>query len=173
MGPAAVAVTTTTAGSRVYGALLHSTTAYGAFTANSVTDLDDNVTDTANGRNYGTCKAAALTVTPGLVTIGSSAPTRFGLAGTKYMAAVAEILPDGALAEDSSSPGPALTETATTVTTASFTPPAGSLLVARVSSNGGAGIVNMALSGGGLAWNALIELHTFTSYYCGVWAAQA
>jgi hypothetical protein len=87
---------------------------------------------------------------------------------------VAEILPDGTLAEDASSPPPALTETATTVTTDSFDPPAGSLLVARVASNGGPAVQRMTVSGGALTWSPLTELHTvgYTGY-AGVWAARA
>jgi hypothetical protein len=173
MGPAAVpAFITTEAGSIAFGALLHNTTVYGAFTAAPGSVLDDNVTDGTNGLNYGTCKA--VTVTPGTGPVGSSAPSRFGLAGTRYSAAVAEILPDGTLAEDASSPAPALTEDGTTVTTASFDPPSGSLLVARIASNGGPAVQRMTVSGGGLAWSPLTELHSIGyTGYAGVWAARA
>lgn len=53
----------------------------------------------------------------------------------------------GDIAQDGSTPAPVFASGAHTVTTAAFSPPAGSLLVAMVAAKSGAGIPTMALSG--------------------------
>jgi hypothetical protein len=90
------------------------------------------------------------------------------------MAAV-EILPNGTLAEDASAPAVATTTAATTVASASFTPPDGSLLVAMVGSDGaanGTAVTTMTVSGGGLTWTELVHAASASTCYAGVWAAQ-
>ena len=121
-----VSVTTTVTGSRVYGAVTDNSS-HAGFTAAAGTTLIDNVTDSVNNASYGTCKATALTGTPGPTTLGATAPdARGGLRCWK------------------SSPGPASPKTVppppcspstalSALTTAAFTPPAGLLLAALVS----------------------------------------
>ena len=56
-----------------------------------------------------------------------------------------------------------------------FTPPAGSLLVAMVASNGGTGVTTMTLSdtsGLGIIWAPAVENNPANSGYCGVWTAR-
>src|SRR6516165_5483169 len=119
-------ITTTQTGSRVYGAISHSpqSTDSGA----AATTIADNINDSVNGEEYVTYKATSVTGTPGATTLGIT------LSGTAAGGplAMAEILTSGTLAEDAS--GPAAVSvlgsgSTLTVTTASFSPPAGSLLV--------------------------------------------
>lgn len=162
------AITTTAAGSSVYGAL-RKAGVVAAFTADAATTLLDSIHDSNVEVDYGTCRTTALTVTPGTVTVGASAPGGAGHASGAY----AEILPAGVIATDPSSP-PAVSDVdATEVTTAEFSPPAGSLVVAMVSSNGGSSVVQMAVTSSGLAFAPLQEVRPLAAGYCGVWAAQA
>src|SRR5215472_2478923 len=91
-------ITTTTAGSLVYGALVRGQA--GAYTAAAGCTLIDNVSDATNGEQYGTFKTTSPTVTPGTITAGSSAPT----ASTTHGAAAIEILAAGTITTDPSSP---------------------------------------------------------------------
>ena len=84
--------------------------------------------------------------------------------------AVAEIPALSMLAEDASSPAPVTTTSATSVSTAHFTPPMGSLLVAMAATAGGTGIT-VTDDNGMLAWVQLAEWASGTSGYAGVWAA--
>jgi hypothetical protein len=158
-----VAVTTTKTGSLVYGAVM----ATGTLTANGSTTLIDDYNDLSSGF-YGTFKAAAVTGTPGTVTVGCAFVAASG------GVAAAEILPYGttALAEDASGPALASTNASASVSTALFSPPAGSLLVALVGANGGAGVVTMAVLGGGLTWTEVIAANVSSHDYAGVWMAQ-
>jgi hypothetical protein len=159
-------LTTTVTGSRVYLALTNG--GFVSYTAAASTTLIDNSGDATNGEIYGSGRATALTGTPGTVTVGSSAPsTQSG------GCAAAEILPAGLLWEDASGPAPAQTSSGTTVTTASFAPPPGALLVALIGSDGGSGVTTMAVSGGGLTWTPLAEANDPGQDYAGVWISQA
>lgn len=160
------AITTTQAGSQVYAALFDVGAA--ALTANGSTTLFDNNVQPGDGIVHGSGRSTSATVTPGSVTIGASAPADAGLC------ALAEVLPAGTITEDASSPVP-VSANATTVSTLSFTPPAQFVLVAMVSSNGGAGVCTMSLSdtsGLGLTWTEQSKINPAGSGYAGVWLAQ-
>src|SRR5258708_3781871 len=158
-------VTTTQAGSRVYGAsaVFPSNSA----TAAALTTVVDNVADGVNNAQYVTFKATSLTGTPGATTLGFTV----GSASAGPFAQ-AEIKTAGTLTEDVSGPAVASTTAATSVVTAGFTPPPGSLLVALVGSDGGAGVCTMTMSGGGLAWSELVKQNPSSGDYAGVWVAQ-
>ena len=74
------------------------------------------------------------------------------------------------LAEDPSSPAPVSTTSDKTVTTALFTPPMGSLLVAMCATAGTAVGVNITDSDGSLEWYEQSR-KSGTSGYAGVWTA--
>lgn len=165
-------ITTTQTGSRVYGAISHSpqSTDSGA----AATTIVDNINDSVNGEEYVTYKATSVTGTPGATTLGIT------LSGTAAGGplAMAEILTSGTLAEDAS--GPAVVSvlgsgSTLTVTTASFNPPAGSLLVALVPSNGGASQVTMTVTdnlGTHLNWHEQVKTNVAGNDYAGVWIAD-
>jgi trimeric autotransporter adhesin len=157
-------ITTTVTGSRVYGALFDD--ANNSFTAGANTTLVDNIADASNAVRYGTVKATALTGTPGATSIGASAPADAG------SASLLEILPSGTLTEDASAPPVVSTLAAITVSCANFTPPAGALLVAVVSSNSNTGIVTMTVSGGGLTWAEKVKSNATGIGYTGIWIAN-
>jgi hypothetical protein len=161
-------ITTTVTGSVVYGHL-HRAASSNAFAANASTTLDDNVQDTANGKYWGTCRTTAATGTPGAVTVGST-----GTAGAALSEiALAEILANGTITEDASSPATVLAATAQSATSASFTPPDGALLVAIIGANNASNTATATVTGGGYTWTPLIELgHTGTQVYSAVWIAQ-
>ena len=155
-------ITTTQTGSRVYGASVAFTT--GTYTALGNTTSIDTIAD--NGEEDLTFKAAALTGTPGPTTLGYTSAT--GNGGI----AMYEVLTAGTLTEDASAPAVASTTAATTVTTAAFTPPAGSLLVAMGVSQSNGSTVQLTVSGGGLQWVQKAAAGTGTNNYSGVWIAQ-
>jgi hypothetical protein len=159
-----VSITTTVTGSVVYGSMWTANAA--TFTANGNTTMIDNTHD--SDLTHGNCKASAATGTPGATSIGASAPSANG------SIALLEVLPNGTIAEDAS--GPAWADAnATSATTASFTPPGGSLLVALINTNGTAGVVNMAVtdtSGLGISWTEKSVQHPSGGAYAGVWVAD-
>ena len=145
-------ITTTTTNSRVYGSTLNYAHG-GAFTAEPLCTMLDNVNDTNEDSQYGTFYTTAATGTPGSTLVGA--------VGTSSGSCSAiEVLPVSGIAPstNASSPGaPYSTVTATTLTTAAFTPPAGKLLIALVVSIGGTvstttGAISDT-SGLGLTWN--------------------
>jgi hypothetical protein len=155
-------ITTTQTGSRVYGAMIGPNA---VSTPNGITTQIDDIADAVNGMRYATFKATSLTGTPGATTIGD---TNAGCQGV----ALFEVLTDSALGEDLSAPAVASTTSATLVTTASFTPPGDSLLVALVSSDGGSGVTTMDVQGGGLIWTQMAASNVTARDYVGVWIAR-
>lgn len=164
-------IVTTVTGSLVYGALSADAVA-GAFSAEPLCTLTDNFHDTVNGEYYGSFRTTSATGTPGSTLVGSTTSN-----ANPDMAAV-EILPNGTITEDASGPAAATATGATTVTTASFTPPAGSLLVAMVGSDGaanGSTLTTMSVtdtSGLGLTWTQVVHASSTATCYAGVWLAQ-
>jgi len=155
---------TTVTGSLVYGAIdSQSASAPAAASGTTVNSYYDSTTT----EYLADCVTSSPTGTPGPVTVGASAPFSGG------SCAIAEILPDGTLAEDPSAPAIAVTESDTTVTTADFTPPGGSLLVACVSAVSGTGVETMTVDGGGVTWTPLAEANHANGGYAGVWIAVA
>ena len=163
-----LAITPTGTGSRVYGATINGASAT-AFTAASNTTFTQNVT-AYGGVAEGTFRLTGLTTAGTPVTVGATAPS--GLASGNCDIALAEILTAGTLAEDASSPA-VVNANAETVTTASFTPPAGSLLVASAVSNAtGSGPVALTITGGGLTWTARsVSGNASGTGYAAVWTA--
>ena len=162
-----LSITTTQTGSRVYGA--SAVFPQNTVTAAAATTVVDNVADGTNNAQYVTFKATSLTGTPGATTLGFTSATASG------PFAMFEVKTAGTLTEDASGPAVASTTAAQSVTTASFTPPAGALLVALVAADGGTGQETMALSdtsGLGLAWVEQSKSNITSGDYAGVWTAQ-
>lgn len=182
--PAEVTLTPEYTGSWLYGAV-NRNDASTAWTPATGTSFTQNVSDTTNTAAYGTFEASSSTTAGVPVTIGASN------GGTSGGVAVAEIPAATTLAEDPSAPAPVSTTTATSVTTAHFTPPMGSLLVAMVSAAGStsgtdlftdaftdlygqpaaAVAVNVTDDNGMLAWTEQARWATAGSGYAGVWTA--
>jgi hypothetical protein len=156
-------ITTTVTGSYVYGAV--ESAVAGSLTAAAGTTLFDNVNDPTNGEQYGTCRTTSTTGTPGATTVGATTSAIGDVA-------LLEILAGTGLTEDASSPAPASTTATTTITSASFTPPAGSLLVAMVASDGGTGTVTVTVSdSSSLTWTQRANAAGTHTGYAGVWTA--
>ena len=159
-------ITPRATGSYVYGAVANLAAAT-AFTPAAGNTFSQNVLYSGDGDTFGTFRVNATTTASIQVTAGASGPTE--VSGLINWCA-AEILANGTLAEDASSPAGVNTTTATTVSTAGFTPPAGSLLVAQVSCNYvGSGTLTMTVSGGGLTWTQIVGE---TVDLASVWVAQ-
>lgn len=159
-------LTTTRIGSVVWGVLENANA--GANNPDAGNSSLDDVPDATNGQQYGTVFQTTPTVTPGAFTSGSADSFPGGYA-------CLEILPlnsGGTITYDASGPALAQTFAATTITTASFTPPAGTLLMALVSSNAGAGIGTMTVSdSSGLTWTAVEQANATGEKYTGIWLA--
>ena len=155
-------ITTTVTGSQVYGALAE--VGGTNFTGAAGTTIVDSQVDSSNGGTWGSCKTTSATGTPGATTVGASAPSTAG------GCALLEILPSGTITEDASSPVTAFTFVTTTITTASFTPPPGSLLVAMVSADASTA-TTVTVSGGALTWTQQVVSQTTGNLYTGVWTA--
>jgi hypothetical protein len=167
-----VSITTTTTGSYVVGGI-NNNTATGTFTASAGTTITDDYSNTTVGNEYASFHTTSATGTPGATTVGSS--TAF--AGTYGVLAV-EIKASGTIAFDASAPAVATSNTLTSLTTASFTPPAGSLLVAVFTTDGGSASqqVGSMSSAPALTWTEQANLSTGfgtgAGAYIGVWTAQ-
>jgi len=161
-----ISVTPAGSGSTVYGALLCSGT--GAVTANGSTTFLQ--TTSGSGLRYVQFSGPSTTASSAQ-DLGTTGAT------TGLDIAVAEILagPGLTLAEDASSPAVTAFSATFNITTASFTPPRGSLLVLMVSSNGSAGTTTMAItdtSGQNLTWAEQAKANGNSKGYAGVWSAQ-
>lgn len=160
-------ITPNASGSWVYGALNQAGS--GTFTPNGSTTFKLNASDTTDNDKLGTFRTTATTTGGTPVTAGATAPT--STAGLTAIA-LAEILAAGSMNEDASTPA-AVNTTTKIASTASFSPPAGSLLVAIVSADySGSGTVTMTITDtfGGLTWTPLIQ--EATAGYAGVWIAR-
>ena len=160
-----LSITPNGTGSWVYGANLGLS---GTYTPNGSTTYQAN--SSGGGLEYIPMRTTGTTTASTPVTVG-------GTAGVNSISiALLEILKGaGSLAEDASSPADAFLSTATAVTTAAFTPPAGALLVAMVATNGGAGTTTMGItdtSGLGLTWTERVTQHGAGNGYSGVWTAK-
>ena len=159
---------TTAAGSNVYGASSRGGPTQVSTGSNAT--LVDDVQDSTNGERYVTVKA--LNVASGATTRGHTTTV------TNQSGAVAllEILASGTLTEDAAnSPAVASTTAALTVTTASFNPGAGSLLVALIASDGGAAVTTMTVTdnlGAHLNWTEKVKNNPSGGDYAGVWIAD-
>ena len=158
-------LTPTGTGSYIYGCTVYAPATTATVDANTTSLLNYATSSVAVFAYRGTGKTTSGVA----VTYGGSAP-----AATGGDFVQAEILASGTLAEDASSPAAVTSATASSLTTASFTPPSGSLLVAiitGVDSSFGADISSITDTAG-LTWTQLV-------YYNGaggvsaIWAAQA
>lgn len=164
-GTASVSITTTQAGSLVYGALGNQGDLSGAEPS---TTIVDDFQDNPQGQFYGSFRTTAVTGTPGSTLVGSTVNNAFG------SIAAQEILPAGTIAEDPSGPSFIGTTSATTLTSANFAPPPGSLIVVMVQCDGSAsGTETCTVTGGGLTWIQKANTSGISgSLYAGVWIAQ-
>jgi hypothetical protein len=166
-----VSITTTVTGSYVVGGINNNTNTT-SFTASAGTTITDQYTNTPDGNQYAAFHTTSATGTPGATTVGSS--TAF--AGNYGVLAV-EILASGTIAFDASAPAALGANTGSSLTSASFTPPAGSLLVAVFTTDGGSTSqqVGSMSSSPGLSWveqaNLSTGFATGAGAYIGVWAA--
>jgi hypothetical protein len=163
-----LAVTPAASGSWVYGALINanSTTVW---TANANTTFAINSADVTNGAVYGNYRSTNVTVASTPVTLGASAPTGAASGGL----AQAEIKANAnGLIEDSGAPAGLTTTGATTLSTPTFIAVPGSLLVATVCADSGAGVVTITVAGGGLAWTEIVKANGSSAGYAGVWIAR-
>ena len=163
-GAQEASITTTQTGSMVYGALKTSSTT--TLTAASGTTLLDNIVDSPNGEILGSCETTSVTGTPGATTVGASAPSVGG------QTALLEVLPNGTITLDPSTPASASTLVGTSITTAAFSPPGGSILVAIVTADANATTV-ITVSGGGLTWTERVKSLAAGGQtgYSGIWTA--
>jgi hypothetical protein len=138
--------------------------------ANGSTTMLGNVYNSSTPSEIGAFKSSSTTTASTPVTIGASSPTN----GTPQVV-LAEILAAGTLVEDTANePAAATSTTATAVTTGSFTPNPGDLIVAVVATGGGnSGTTSITLSNtGGLSFTTLVT-STSSFYGCNaVYIAQ-
>ena len=158
--PSLTTGTGVTTGSWVYGAVL---ALAGTATANGATTKQNDAA--GQGLEYLAVRSTGTMTGGSAVTIGVTGVTGISIS-------LLEILAGAGLAEDASSPA-AFGNNTITATSASFSPPTGSLIVVAVTSNGGAGVTTMGLSDtlGGLVWTEHSPQQTSGDGYCGMWSA--
>jgi hypothetical protein len=147
-----LAITPHASGSLVYGSVLTGASSAG------FTGLNANTTSLFNGSltgdgtwNFGLFKSAGTTTT---------SPATYGWtgasesSGTIYIAQAEILAAGGTIAEDASTPAVVSTSSAKTITTASFTPPAASVVVAMTGTDWtGGGTVTMTVTDSASAYN--------------------
>ena len=170
-GALQTAITPTATGSLVVGAMTNGINT--TFTALASTTLKVNFNAGATASNeIGTMVSSATTTSGTPVTIGASAPTN----GTGGQIVLTEILSNGGtLTEDTANEPAAVTSTsALNLTTASFTPNPGDLLVLLVSTCGGnSGATTLTITNtGSLTFTSLVS--SAASFYgcSAVYVAQ-
>lgn len=165
-----LAITPNSTGSLVFGSMIYNA-ASNKFTGLASTTYTQNASDTVNGVTYGTYQSAATTTASSPVTLGSAIPT--GTSG-EILIAQAEIQAAGgsSLSVDPSTPAIAYITSARTLSTGSFNPPGGALIVAQVASDySGTGSTTTVVSdSSGLTWTELVH---DTDGVCSVWMAGA
>jgi hypothetical protein len=115
------------------------------------------------------CRASAVTSAGVPQTVGYTATVN----GISQVLAEIEALTT--LAEDASSPAPFASQAGTAITSPAFSPPAGSLLMLAIASNGSSGSVTFGItdtSGLGLTWTEAVRANTAGDGYSGIWTAQ-
>lgn len=152
-----ISITPTTTGSWVYGAINAYYSGFPPYTVSANTVFFLNQPDAGDESVYGLVRSAGYMTAGTPVSIGGSGPA--GSSGDFFMS-MAEILPASGqvLEEDSSSPAPVWSNAGTSVTTAQFSPPPGSLLVALVSMNttgSGDDTIAMSNTGTALTWTQM------------------
>lgn len=164
-------LTTTVAGSLVFGAV-NNQTASTTFAAEPLCTIISQSSINGGGAQGAAFKTTSVTGTPGSTLVGSSTtfPGNFGMCAV-------EIVPAGAgnVTIDGSSPVVVDSVTLTSLTSAAFQPSSGALVAAILSftGNGTAATPVATVSGGGLTWTKQVEFTTGGAGYVGVWTAQA
>ncbi len=160
-------LTTTVADSVVYGALNDGNN--DVFTADANTTFITYFNNSDTGDAFATFRGTNATVTPGAALYGAD-PANVSF---PQAYAAAEILPSTTLTEDSSTPVTATSSTGSSVTTASFSPPVGSLLVALAAGGGdAAGLTFTVTDNLGLTWHQLAYATGNDYLGAGVWVAD-
>jgi hypothetical protein len=160
-----VTLTPAVTGSLAYCAVVNGNDG-GAAWDTGVTGIDW-VQDTTNDLAYadGVSTATLTEGTP--FTVGSPASYGGGCVGV-------EVQPSGGTpSSDASSPAPVDSFTATTVSTAAFSPPAGALMLAFVAAGGLFGDVTTMSVTGGPTWTQLGPANAASQFYAGIWYATA
>ena len=161
------AITTTTGGSLVVGGA----TAYpqATYTVTAATTGIDNINDNGNTTEYLTCQSAALTGTPGAVTIGWTPA-----AATNAACAFYEVLPAGTITTDASTPATVWNSTRTNLITEPVNYPAGALLVAiAVTDSGASGVTQMNVTAAGMSWRQVaVASASVGNGHVSVWVAS-
>jgi hypothetical protein len=155
-------ITPVAAGSYIYGAILAGNI---VFSALSGTTFQSNINN--NGLRYITLRSTAVTPSTSPLTLGASQVTN-GIS-----VSLLEILAGSGLTETAG--GNASTAVATTVTTGSFSPSTGALLVATLACNGsgsGGGTTTMTVSDSSAqTWTEQVKQNGSSHAYSGVWTA--
>ena len=168
-------VSTTQDGSYVFGGV-NNETASTSFTASSGCTITDQASINAGGAQGGAFQTTSGTTgTPGPTTVGSS--TTF--AGNYGVAAMEILASGGSLSVEGGSPAAVTSTSATSFTTASFTPVSGTLLVAVLVACGNATGSNTCVatvsSTPSLAtWTEQVKINATAgavNSYAGVWTA--
>lgn len=153
-GATQLAITPNATGSRIVGAMTNGVQTL--FTANAASTMLAN-SDSAIPSAWGTCKSSAATTSGTPVTIGASAPTT-----GQGQIALAEILASGGTLTENTGGEPAVatSTTLTALTTASFTPNPGDLLVLAVTTaSGNSGSTTLTITNsGGLTFTSLVSI---------------
>jgi hypothetical protein len=157
------AVTIAATGSYAVGACLAPSSK--SLTAVSGTTMIDNIQDSTNNIRHGHFISTSTTSSTGSQTFGSSASY-----STDGQSAAAEIKASGTLTRDTGAePAVATSTSSSAATTASFTPPAGYLVVALITGLcTGCSVSDTS----GMTWTALKQAGSSANGYVGIWAAQ-
>jgi hypothetical protein len=157
-------ITPSASGSWVFGANLGLS---GTYTPNGSTTYEQQVSGA--GLEYVHMRTTGTTTASTPVTVGGTATVN------SISICLLEILAGTGLAEDASSPAGSGYASVETQVTAAFSPPAGSLLVLRVTANGGAGANGIHVtdtSGLGLTWTEQVKQDAAGDGYSGIWTAK-
>jgi hypothetical protein len=173
-----LAITPNATGSWVYGVVGQyiAGTVFSGITAATQAAFSGNVADATHSVAYGTFRS--LNTTTATVSTGLLGATAVAEPAGDINIALAEILadPNGpGLAEDASAPASvSVTGAVQTVTTASFTPPAVSLLVVMAvpDGNGTNPYTTTITSSLGLTWTLLVTAGVAGGTELGIWVAQ-
>jgi hypothetical protein len=151
-------ITPTVIGSMIFGCINSQTgAATGPFTPNGNTTFGNNFYDSNPKAIYSSFHSTSKTTALVATSYGATLPA------INCHIAMAELLPGTGLTLDASTPAiptpVPFSSGLFTISTAAFTPPAGSILVAMVSSNyDGAGLpITMTVAGGGLTWTKVAD----------------
>lgn len=159
-------ITPSASNSLIYGSVLATT---GAFTALSGTTVIQDAQDV--GLEFGSVVSTSTTTGGTPETIGVTSSGGSGIA-----TALVEIKTSGALTVSPATPLQPVPDVvgSTSMSTTAFSPPAGSLLVLMVQSNGSSGVTTISVSdtsGLGLTWIEQVKSNTSGNGYAGVWTA--